>query len=336
LDIAHNLYFDRLHSSSCCTPFFLTSTMSTRAPPPNGFNGRYGWGRTYRSSLRPVVAVVSGLSALWSLFSAIGFFRAISLEKHENSPKLALFAVIIGAVSMALFAVEAFGVLAAALQRAAIVRLFAFASFAAIALVTGSGVLRVIVHFTDKSEIIHVCTDLSTGATFAVYPFGFWGPEHHETLNAADAASWCNSQYDRDSWQLIISLLVTMLIWTAFSMLAWGYYRQVLDPTSVVNSFRAPSNNYAMGNQNTVYNGASMPNLGYAAPYANPNPIYAPPPGAPPPRGLDANKPPGYTGGDGAVGYGQDDKQNPFADFDERVERDVTSRPAPGGRSTFD
>jgi hypothetical protein len=83
------------------------------------------------------------------------------------------------------------------------------------------------------------------------------------------------------------------------------------------------------------------------APYGQ----YAPPPG-PPPQATAANdegadgKPPGYAGGDGKPAYGLDDKENPFADFDEPVrphgsrspdaeERDVTSRPAPGGREGF-
>lgn len=120
-------------------------------------------------------------------------------------------------------------------------------------------------------------------------------------------------------------------------MLAWGYYRQVLDPTSVVNFARAPPtqfNAYPMHAQQP-YN-ASVPNLGYNAPYGaapyGPPQSYAPPPGAPP-ASRDIDKP--AYGGE-QVGYGrEDDKENPFADFDERTERDVTSRPAPGGQSTF-
>ncbi|KAJ7052790.1 hypothetical protein C8F01DRAFT_1169973 [Mycena amicta] len=296
--------------------------MDTRAPPP-GAPGRFGFKRVYRTNLRPVVIAVAALSALWSLFGCIGFFRSISIDKHEGVPKLATFAIVVGAIYMG-----ALGVVAATLQRVGLVGAYAYASFAAIALTLGGGVLQVVVHFTSKSDILKVCTDLATGSTFAVYPFGFWGPSRHDTLDAADAASWCNSQYDRSSWQNIVSLLITVVIWCSFSVLAWGYYRQVLDPTSVVNSIRAPSNRFNGGGYplqpyNAPYN-ASIPNLGYAAPYGNPNPVYAPPPGAPPPR-------------DGAVGYGQDDKENPFADFDQpaHTERDVTSRPGPGGRETF-
>jgi len=269
------------------------------------------------------------VAALWSLSAAVGFFRSVSIENGESAPKLATFAIVIGALFMALFAIEAFGIFAAAMQRVGLVRLYALSSFGAIALAAGVGILRVIVHFTSKGDIIRVCTSLTTGAGFAVYPFGFWGPSRHETLDADDAQSWCNREYSRDSWQLIISLLLTVFLYGSFSTLAWAYYRQVLDPTSVINNLRAPSNQF--NNYPTHYNppyngpGAAMPNLGYNAPYGNPNPMYAPPPGPPPPAGAsrdiggDVNKPPGYTGGQ--PGYGHDDKENPFADFDERVER---------------
>jgi len=302
--------------------------MDTRPPPPGP--PRWGFNRVYRTNLRPVLIAISALSALWSLLAGIGFFRSIGTDKREGTSKLALFAIVLGAVYMALFAIELLGFIAAVMQRLALVRLYAYGSLAALGLTAAGGIFQVVVHFTAKSDILKVCTDLTDGSTFAVYPFGFWGPSRHETLDAADAASWCNDAFNRDSWQSIITLLVSILLWGSFSVLAWGYYRQVLDPTSVVNFLR-PSNQGRYGypsHYNPPYN-ASVPNLAYNAPHA---PMYAPPPGPPPARDVGADgKPPGYTG-DGAPGYGLNDKENPFADFDEQ-ERDVTSRPA--GRETF-
>ncbi|KAF7316244.1 DBR1 domain-containing protein [Mycena indigotica] len=287
--------------------------MSTRPPPPGAPN-RFGFNRVYRTNLRPVVIGVGAITALWSLFS-------ISFDKREDVPKLATFAIVLGAIYMALTLIESFGVLAATLQRASLVGAYAYATFLGILLAVGASVLRIVIHFTSKGDILKVCTDITTGARFAVYPYGWWGPSRHETLDATDAANWCNREYNRDSWQLIISLLITMVIWGFFSALGWAYYRQVLDPTSVVNSLRAPSNQF-----NGQFNGAypshynppynpSVPNLGYAAPYANPNPVYAPPAGPPPPR--DGPKPAEY------------------AVTQPHTERDVTSRPGPGGRETF-
>lgn len=134
--------------------------------------------------------------------------------------------------------------------------------------------------------------------------------------------------------------------------MAFGYYRQVLDPSSAANVPRAPRNNVGAfpSHYNQPYN-VSVPNLGYGynMPYAGgpppdqqPYQAYAPPAGPPPNHDdyEEYNKPPGYTGADGKAGanyMGDKEKENPFADFDDMAhdERDVTSRPGPGGRDRF-
>ncbi|KAJ6613612.1 hypothetical protein B0H10DRAFT_218179 [Mycena sp. CBHHK59/15] len=325
--------------------------MDTRPPPPQGFP-RYGFtNRVYRTNLRPVIIGVASLAALWSLFSYIGFFRSISTDKQQGVPALATFAIALGAIYMALTAIETFGVIAAVTQRLPLIRMFAILSGVAILITAAAGITEVVVHFTSKSDILKECTNLTSGSNLAIYPFGLFGPSRHETLDAQDAADWCRSAYDRASWQDIVSLLVTIFLACSFAVLALGYYRQMLDPTSPANALRAPSNQARMNNFPSHYNppyNASVPNLGYGynapyagAPYAGApytgGQTYAPPPGPPPPRDAPfappESKPPGYTGS--GAGYGADDKENPFADFDEREERDVTSRPAPGGRDTF-
>ncbi|KAJ6590931.1 hypothetical protein DFH09DRAFT_190383 [Mycena vulgaris] len=320
--------------------------MDTRAPPPQG---RFAFNRVYRTNLRPIIIALGTLSALWSLLSGIGFFRSINTAKQDSVPKLATFAIVFGAIYMAIFVIEFVGIVASVSQRLALVRIYAYLSLVAIGLTFGGGIFQVVVHFTSKADILKECTDVADGRISATYP-GFLGPSHHDFLNPGDASDWCNNAYDRSSWADIVSLLITIFLACSFSFLAWGYYRQVLDPTSVVNSLRAPLNQTRLNNYPSHYNppyNASVPNLGYGynapyagAPYAGGPQTYAPPPGAPPttrdaPFAPPETKPPGYTGGDGAVGYGVDDKENPFADFDERTERDVTSRPAPGGQNTF-
>ncbi|KAJ7628360.1 hypothetical protein FB45DRAFT_918100 [Roridomyces roridus] len=317
--------------------------MDTRPPPPQGRGRVNVFNRVYRTNLRPVIASLAALSALWSLLSCIGFFRSVKPDKDDGVARLATFAIVIGALYMAMFVIETIGVIAAATQRLAIVRLYAILSFVAIALTVGGGIFEIIVHFTAKSDILKACTDFTEGDTVAVYPFGVFGPSRHQVIDAQDAQDWCNSAFDRGSWQEIISLLLTIFLVCAFSVLSWGYYRQVLDPTSIIN--RVPNNQVHLVALNGpgYYNGgapygASVPNLGYGAPYAGPQgPMYAPPPGAPPPRGGFAppeGKPSGLADNKGPS-YGEDDKENPFADFDERTERDVTSRPVPGGRDAF-
>jgi len=310
--------------------------MDTRRPPAQAPRGYFN--RAYRTNLRPVVIGVSALSALYSLFSGIGFFRSINIDKQEGVPKLATFAIVVGAVYMVIFLIEAFGTAAAVSQRLYLVRTYAYLTFATILLTVGGGIFQVVVHFTSKADIFKECTELVGDSSTATYPFGFFGPSSHDSINPADAADWCNREYDRNSWQDIVSLLISIFLVCSFSVLAWGYYRQVLDPTSVLNFSRAPSHQIrlaAFPSYNQQPYNASVPNLGYGAPYGGPpQQQYAPPPGVPP---MAGGKPAGYGASDveARAGYGQDDKENPFADFDERTERDVTSRPAPGGRDAF-
>jgi hypothetical protein len=115
-----------------------------------------------------------------------------------------------------------------------------------------------------------------------------------------------------------------------FTSVAFGYYRQVIDPSSPANALRAPSNQVRMDIFPSNYNPPYDP--GYQPAYA---PAYAPPAGSPP----SDSKPPeySYAGGD-YLGHGidKDDKKenDPFADYEGpsiprpphfAEERDVTS-----------
>lgn len=325
--------------------------------------------RVYGRNLRPVVIVFAFLSFLWTLFAAIGSFRSISVERREGFSKLGTISIVLGVLYMTVSLFEAFGVYAAWSQRTPLVRIYAGLSAATTLIVLGGGIFEIVVHFTMKSDIIGICTESLTNADFVYYPFGFFGPRRSGTVTSDEAQDWCNSSWDHDSWADIVGLLILIFLSALFTATAFAYYRQLLDPTSVANVSRTPQNRMGPGypsHYNPAYDG-SVPPLGYNQyqnPYGQqqqqqqpPYGGYAPPPGPPPPQGFggyDASvardvegadgKPPGYAGGDGKPGYGLDDKENPFADFDEPArpngsrgleERDVTSRPGPGGRDTF-
>jgi hypothetical protein len=137
---------------------------------------------------------------------------------------------------------------------------------------------------------------------------------------------------------LIVSLISFAVLSIMFSVIAFGYYRQLLDPTSAANVLRAPSNQVRMDLYPSQY-----------------NPSYAPPPGVPnlgynysASRGIpqdrdeafvppyDDAKLPGYGAGLGLDDKADSDKrQDPFGDGPSSpVERDVTS--SPGGRGRRD
>jgi len=223
-------------------------------------------------------------------------------------------------------------------ERVGLVRIYTLLASLATLIVVGTGLTRIVTHFVWKNDILSECTALASNNR--VVDYGFWGSFKADSLSPADAAAWCLRYWDRGSWVDIITFLILTFLGVLFTSLAFAYYRQLLDPTSAANASRAPSNQLRTGDFPTHYNppyNAAVPNLSYsygAGPYA--------PPSGPPPGHDDAfvppydSKPPGYSGGD-MKGFDADDKdsKNPFSDFDGPTERDVTSRPYPGGPESF-
>ncbi|RDB17212.1 hypothetical protein Hypma_001867 [Hypsizygus marmoreus] len=314
---------------------------TSRPPPPQGAPPSYAFvTRVYRRNLRPVVLTTAFLGAIWSLFSGIGWFRNYGIDRNQNVPHIANLSIALGVCYMAVFVIGAFGIYSALTQRVALVRIYALLTALATLIIVATGLTRVVTHFVWKNDIIKECTTLTTDKQIVYY--GFWGPISHDILDAAEAADWCQRYWNRDSWSEIVAFLILTILAALFTVVAFSYYRQLLDPTSPANASRAPSNQARMGafpsHYNPPYN-ASVPNLPYgynAGPYSGYQ-GYAPPAG-PPPVHDDPFAPPGYIHGDErGKGFGGDDKdkdqKDPFADYGE--ERDVTSRPGPGGSENF-
>ncbi|KAF8064928.1 hypothetical protein FPV67DRAFT_1500778 [Lyophyllum atratum] len=323
--------------------------MNTR-PPPQGAPPSYAFvTRVYRRNLRPIVISTAFLGAIWGLFSCIGWIRSYDIDRTQNVPHIANLSIALGALYMAIFVIGVFGMYSAATQRVGLIRIYTLLACFATLIVIGSGLARVVTHFIWKNDIISECTTLTTNKRVVYY--GFWGPIEADILDPEEAAAWCRKYWDRDSWSEVVAFLILTVLASLFTMLAFAYYRQLLDPTSPANASRAPSSQIRTGDFPSHYNppyNASVPNLSYSygrgapAPYSA-QPQYAAPAGAPP--GHDESfvppydgKPPGYSGGD-AKGYEVDGKdgKDPFADFEAggREERDVTSRPYPGGPEAF-
>jgi len=277
----------------------------------------------YGRNLRSIVIATGSLSALWTLLWAISSFRDVNLDKSNSYPKLATLSLVLGILYIVTCTIEVFGVFAAITQRLALVKTYAMGSVVSAILVIGAGLLEVIVHFVDKKDIVNECTTLATGASIT-FRFGLFGSTSQETLTAAEAASFCQDGWDRASWSSIISLLLEILLGVLFSIIAIAYYRQLLDPTSAANAFRAPSHQMRGDlypeHYNPPFNAPPVPNLGYGA---GPS-AYAPPPGAPPAfvarnsaEDQDLGKPPGYDAGEYGSQFDGTHKENPFSDFDE-------------------
>ncbi|TBU44113.1 hypothetical protein BD309DRAFT_1028735 [Dichomitus squalens] len=300
--------------------------MSTRPPPLRASDRPPTYRmvtRVYSNSLRPVVIVMGSILAIWSLIPA---FQDISEDKDHGQPKLAVFDIVLGVIYATSCAIEVFGIIAAAAQRLALVRLYAMLSiFTAVAIV-GSGFIRVVIHFVYKDGLISECISVVQGDGVE-FRFGIWGPRVHDKLNQADATTFCNNAWNRDSLDEILSLIFEIIFSIFFIVIAWAYYHQVLDPTSAANVSRAPANFAAGGpgpypypdHYNRPYDTeAGAYNPPSYAPY-QPQPQYAPPPGPPPTHaemgyGVGTGAKDGDLKGDNESEMTKFD--DPFADFD--------------------
>lgn len=301
----------------------------------------------YRSTLRPVVAIITAISAFWALAQAIGYFRNYGVDRTLNVPKLTTYTIVLGAIYMAILVIQIFGFFSAISNRIPFVRSYAYLSIFSTLAVVGAGLLDVVAHFTLKNDIINTCTEVIGGDTLVYY--GFWGPVYHTISSTQEAQGYCTDAWSHDSWATILSFIITSIASILFTCIAFGYLHQLMDPTSPVNSARAPSYQARTDGYPSYYNPPyNAYNPTYATAYegqtqndyyAAQNRGYAPtytPQGPPPPIPErdepfvppDDHKLPSYSG-DGHVLAGIDDKDDPFSVPDER---DVTSRPTGGGR----
>ncbi|PPQ67843.1 hypothetical protein CVT24_003149 [Panaeolus cyanescens] len=257
----------------------------------------------------------------------IGFFRNVSVYNDGGASKLAVFSIVLGSLYMAVVAIEVFGIFAAATQKLPFVRMYAYLSVLVTLIAIAIGLLRTIIHFTNKSDIIGVCTNLAVGSRVVVYT-GFWGPIRQDVLSKAEAEDWCTRSWNRGSWSEILAFLIISLLAAFLTAVAFNYFRQVLDPTSPANVSREPQQQ-RMDAYPSHYNPPYNP---FAPPPPNqPYYPYPPPAGPPPGQNADAfippydNKPPGYVRGDDYKGgYGEMNKTD--RDDEGPSERDVTNR----------
>ncbi|KAJ8487826.1 hypothetical protein ONZ51_g3920 [Trametes cubensis] len=192
--------------------------------------------RVYSNSLRPVVIII----AIWSMIWAIPSFQDINEDKSHGQPKFAVFDIVLGTIYATACAIEVFGVIAAATQRLALVRLYAMLSLVGSLAVVAAGFIRVVIHFVFKNGLISECESIAQGEGIEIR-FGIWFHHFKEKLNAADAKDFCTSAWNRDSLNEILWLIFEIIVSIFFTMIAFAYYQQVQDPTSAANVSRAPA-----------------------------------------------------------------------------------------------
>jgi hypothetical protein len=266
--------------------------------------------RMTNQSLRSIVLPFAMLGAIWSLTCSISSFQGLSTDRAQHEKRLATFSIVLGSLYAAVTVMLLFGVVAAASKRLVLIRTFAFLSAVVTVILISVGLLRTIVHFMLKNNLISECTSLATGKDVVVV-WGFWNTRTHETLTADQAAQFCRDAWKHDSFNEIFWLLAEIVLLPLLTFIAFSYARRESDLLSSSTRTRLPrayNPAYAAGNDSTL----ALPVVAYD------QQSYAPPPGSPPP--FDKSLP-SYGAGD--VDKKETDSlktvvgEDPFSDFEE-------------------
>jgi hypothetical protein len=259
----------------------MFSSNNTRPPPPSGRPPPYAFvTRVYKRTLRPVVIFITLITSIWALVWAVDAFQDISYHR-QFLPQLATFDIALGSLYIAVAVIEAFGIFAAVKATISLVRFYSIASIVALLCALAAESVRTALHFQFKGQLIDECTNELTGLT--VRHGGYFRPGSTEILNPDRARELCSGYWNHDSFRNIAWLIVALLLGLFFVSIAFSFYRQLLDPSTVRT---APTNVYRMQAQG-MYPPPQGPIPGYA-PY-NPYPDYVPP--------YDPHKPPIYSQG---------------------------------------
>ncbi|QRV85009.1 hypothetical protein RhiJN_13025 [Ceratobasidium sp. AG-Ba] len=265
--------------------------MDTRPPPP-GPPPRYNFmQKVYRYNLRPVALTCGVMAWLWTLLWSIRSFQDAGGDR-TSFPRVVAFDITLGALYATACAIETFGVFAMFGQKTRLVGIYSWASVGAVIVVIAAELIRIILHFTLKKSLIDQCTRENTGDV-VITRGGFWDPTTSTTLTEADARNWCNDAWNRGTFADFAWFILSALLGFMFVSVNFAYWRQLLDPTSVVSRYpRAPSEQYGMGaipHQPQPYNPYAQQQYNPYS-YGQPDPFarndYAPP--------YDAQKLPGY------------------------------------------
>jgi len=259
------------------------------------------------ADMRSTVIVISIINAVWTLLWGIDIIEDVNSYQDDKQPKLHTFGIVLSALYFGACGTEIFGIVAAAIHKKKVAQVNAWVSVVGALAVIGAGFIRVVTHFTLKSDLISECIQVVTtgGVEFR---FGIWGPRIHETLNQSDAQNFCNSGWSHDTASEIIYLIVEIILAGFFVVITFAYAKQIKavkkakkhQHRDVEGEFDAAAQGYP-----STYN---PPYLSYNAPPAG---GFAPPPG-PPPTGAayDPHGPPKSRGLD------EDSDSDPFEDFE--------------------
>jgi len=143
--------------------------------------------------------------------------------------------------------IEIVGFLAALKQTLTPARLYAYLSLVSTLLAIAAKALRFSVYFTHKQTLIDNCTHQATGATVETYG-GFLGRYTDQTLDAAQAQSYCDDSWTKSVWSSVLWMFFSIFLSLLYISLAFSFYHQLLALQQM-----APSQAYNMNNFQQPY-----------------------------------------------------------------------------------
>jgi len=272
---------------------FRGLSFQTRPPPPSGHPPPYAFSRYFNYNLRPVVIAVAVAAAVYAIIWGASAFSSLSPDKSHNLGQLVPFDITLGSVYMAVAAIEIFGIWAAIRQSRPMVRLYVMLSLFAVVIIFGTEILRLVVHFKFKQPMIKECIAIASSNSTTDDNFGFIGSHHAHGLQLPDAMDYCNDAWSRNTFSDIAWLVFSLIASLIFSSIAYSYYRQLLDPSSLATRYPrrqpdgVPLDTFRSQGDYGQY--SQQTGLGYnAGPSSSQAPEYAPP--------YESSKLPGYSG----------------------------------------
>ncbi|KZT54096.1 hypothetical protein CALCODRAFT_500326 [Calocera cornea HHB12733] len=184
-----------------------------------------------RGPLRSIIICLCIAGIAWGLAFGVQSFRDIGFDRSASGGSdLITFDIIIGALMCGFAIFMIVGLIVGISNRATFARAFAYLSIVG-ALVLCAGQLFVIIaHFRFQSQIISECETATTNLT-VVTGNPFWFGFSERQLSAADAQSFCNSAFSRQSASVIIWFIVAVVASAIFVLMALAWSYQILDPS---------------------------------------------------------------------------------------------------------
>ncbi|KAK4058283.1 hypothetical protein OIO90_000440 [Microbotryomycetes sp. JL221] len=177
---------------------------------------------------------------LYALFAAAAVIRR--RNETDTSTKLETVYLVMAILYFCVAASEVFGIGAAYKQSIRLVRYYFYAQCTSAVVVTAAEVLRIVVHFTDKSAILDACQAGEKQDQQG----------SNDPLSDNDIADYCNWVWRRSTYWDFGLLILSLLFAFLFASLAGAYLHQLMNPSLLRT--RVPFVGQATGAPSSQYN----------------------------------------------------------------------------------